>query len=101
MNQRMDEFMAGHKVVAGSGAGGLAETQEMLDYCAEHNLVSGIELINIQDIHPAFDRMEKGDVRYRFVIDMASLRVGKEQGAAKKLFELAKKSVVIASVAKQ
>ena len=66
-------LLAGNKVVAGSGAGGLAETQEMLDYCAEHNLVSDIELIDIQAIHPAFDRMEKGDVRYRFVIDMATL----------------------------
>lgn len=64
---------SGNKVVAGSGAGGLPETQEMLDFCAEHNIVCDIELIDIKDIHNAFDRMEKGDVRYRFVIDMASL----------------------------
>ncbi len=64
---------SGNKVVAGSGAGGLRETQEMLDFCAEHNIVSDIELIDIKDIHTAFDRMEKGDVRYRFVIDMATL----------------------------
>ena len=63
----------GNKTVTGSGAGGLPETQEMLDFCAEHNLVSDIELIAIQDIHPAFERMLKGDVRYRFVIDMATL----------------------------
>lgn len=63
----------GNKVVAGSGAGGLAETQEMLDFCAEHNIVSNIELIDIKDIHRAFDRMQKGDVLYRFVIDMATL----------------------------
>lgn len=63
----------GNKVIAGSGAGGLPETQEMLDFCAEHNIVSDIELINIKDIHNAYERMEKGDVRYRFVIDMATL----------------------------
>ncbi len=66
-------LLAGNKVVAGSGAGGLPQTQEMLDFCAEHNIVSDIELIDIKDIHPAFDRMVKGDVRYRFVIDMATL----------------------------
>lgn len=64
---------SGNKVIAGSGAGGLPETQEMLNFCAAHNIVSDIELINIKDIHAAFDRMEKGDVRYRFVIDMATL----------------------------
>jgi uncharacterized zinc-type alcohol dehydrogenase-like protein len=63
----------GNKVVAGSGAGGLPETQEMLDFCAQHNIVSDIELINIDYINTAFDRMLKGDVLYRFVIDMASL----------------------------
>lgn len=66
-------LLAGNKVVAGSGAGGLPQTQEMLDFCAEHNIVSDIELIDIKDIQPAFDRMVKGDVRYRFVIDMATL----------------------------
>jgi uncharacterized zinc-type alcohol dehydrogenase-like protein len=45
----------------------------MLDYCDEHNIVSDIELINIQNIHSAYDRMLKGDVKYRFVIDLASL----------------------------
>jgi alcohol dehydrogenase (NADP+) len=64
---------SGNKVIAGSGAGGLPETQEMLDFCAEHNIVCDIELIDIKDIHTAFERMEKGDVRYRFVIDMTSL----------------------------
>lgn len=63
----------GNKVIAGSGAGGVPETQEMLDFCAERNIVSDIELINIKDIQTAFERMEKGDVRYRFVIDMATL----------------------------
>lgn len=64
---------AGNKVVAGSGAGGLAQTQEMLDFCAEHNIVSDVEVIKIQDIHTAMERLEKGDVLYRFVIDMSSL----------------------------
>jgi uncharacterized zinc-type alcohol dehydrogenase-like protein len=63
----------GRKSIAGSSIGGLPETQEMLDYCAEHKIVSDIELIDIKDIHKAYDRMIKGDVRYRFVIDMASL----------------------------
>ncbi|MBC7922489.1 MAG: zinc-binding dehydrogenase, partial [Ferruginibacter sp.] len=66
-------LVGGNKTVTGSGAGGLPETQEMLDFCAEHNIVSDIELINIKDIHPAFERMLRGDVRYRFVIDMAML----------------------------
>lgn len=63
----------GRKSLAGSSIGGLPETQEMLDYCAKHNIVSDIELIDIKDIHKAYDRMVKGDVRYRFVIDMATL----------------------------
>jgi alcohol dehydrogenase (NADP+) len=63
----------GRKSLAGSLIGGIPETQEMLDYCAEHNIVSDIELIPIQDINEAYERMLKGDVRYRFVIDMGSL----------------------------
>ncbi len=59
--------------IAGSNTGGIAETQEMLDYCAEHNIVSDIELISMQDIELAYERMLKGDVRYRFVIDMKTL----------------------------
>lgn len=66
-------LLAGNKVVAGSGAGGLAQTQEMLDFCAENNIVSDIELIDLKDVHIAFNRMLKGDVRYRFVIDMATI----------------------------
>jgi uncharacterized zinc-type alcohol dehydrogenase-like protein len=60
--------------VAGSLIGGIAETQEMLDFCAKHGIVSDIEMINIQDINEAYARMLKSDVRYRFVIDMASLK---------------------------
>ncbi|MCB4810421.1 NAD(P)-dependent alcohol dehydrogenase [Methylovorus menthalis] len=60
--------------LAGSLIGGLRETQEMLDFCAEHNITSDIELINMQDINNAFERMLKSDVKYRFVIDLASLK---------------------------
>ena len=59
--------------LAGSGIGGIAETQEMLDYCAEKNIVSDIELIPVQKINDAFERMLKGDVKYRFVLDMKTL----------------------------
>jgi alcohol dehydrogenase (NADP+) len=59
---------------AGSMIGGIPETQEMLDFCGKHNIVSDIELINIQQINEAYDRLLKGDVKYRFVIDMASLK---------------------------
>ena len=63
----------GRKRLAGSLIGGLKETQEMLDFCGKHNIVSDIELINIQDIEKAYIRMAKSDVKYRFVIDMKSL----------------------------
>ena len=59
---------------AGSMIGGLPETQEMLDFCGKHNIVSDIEMINIQQINEAYERLLKGDVKYRFVIDMASLK---------------------------
>lgn len=65
--------ISGRKSLAGSTIGGLPETQEMLDFCSEHNIVSDIELIDIKDIEAAFIRMKDGDVRYRFVIDMATL----------------------------
>lgn len=58
---------------AGSGIGGIAETQEMLDFCAANNIVSDIEMIKAQDINKAYDRLLKGDVKYRFVIDCKSL----------------------------
>jgi len=66
-------LIGGRKSIAGSLIGGLPETQEMLNYCADHQIVSDVEMINIQDIHHAYDRMLKGDVKYRFVIDMATL----------------------------
>jgi len=61
------------RAIAGSLIGGLQETQEMLDFCAEKNIVSNIEVIPIQKINEAYERMLKSDVKYRFVIDMASL----------------------------
>ncbi len=61
------------KAIAGSLIGGIAETQEMLDFCAEKGIVADIEMINIQDIDAAYDRMVKSDVKYRFVIDNATL----------------------------
>lgn len=60
--------------LAGSLIGGIAETQEMLDFCGERGIVSDIEMIRIQDINEAYERMLKSDVKYRFVIDMASLK---------------------------
>ena len=59
--------------IAGSLIGGIKETQEMLDFCAEHNITSDIEIIAMKDINQAYERMIKGDVKYRFVIDMATL----------------------------
>jgi len=68
-------FILGRKAVAGSVIGGIAETQELLDFCGKHNIVSDIELIKMQDINLAYERMLKSDVRYRFVVDMSSLKV--------------------------
>jgi uncharacterized zinc-type alcohol dehydrogenase-like protein len=67
-------LIMGRKSVAGSLIGGIAETQEMLDFCGLHGITSDIELIKIQAINEAYNRMLKSDVKYRFVIDMASLR---------------------------
>jgi uncharacterized zinc-type alcohol dehydrogenase-like protein len=64
----------GRRNFAGSNIGGIAETQKMLDFCAKHNITADIELIKIQDVNTAYTRLEKGDVHYRFVIDMASLK---------------------------
>ena len=67
-------MILGRKSVAGSVIGGIAETQELLDFCGEHNIVSEIEIIKMQDINEAYERMLKSDVHYRFVIDMTSLK---------------------------
>ena len=66
-------LIARRRSIAGSLIGGIAETQEMLDFCGKHNIVSDIELIPIQQVNEAYDRVVKGDVRYRFVIDCATL----------------------------
>jgi uncharacterized zinc-type alcohol dehydrogenase-like protein len=67
-------LILGRKSVAGSVIGGIPETQEMLDFCGEHGITSDIEVIDIQNINEAYERMTKSDVKYRFVIDMASLK---------------------------
>ena len=59
--------------IAGSMIGSIKETQEMLDFCGEHNIVSEIELIRMDQVNEAYERVLKSDVRYRFVIDMATL----------------------------
>ena len=66
--------VSGRHSFSGSNIGGIAETQEMLDFCAKHDITADIELINIQQVNEAFERLQKGDVKYRFVIDMASLK---------------------------
>ncbi len=67
-------LLFGRRSLSGSLIGGIAETQEMLDFCGKHGITSDIELIKIQDINEAYERMLKSDVKYRFVIDMASLK---------------------------
>ena len=66
-------LLGGRRRLAGSGIGGLPETQEMLDFCAEHNITSDVVVIAIKDINAAYERMLKSDVKYRFSIDMATL----------------------------
>ncbi len=60
----------GRRSIAGSLIGGIRETQEMLDFCAEHNIVSDVEMVNMEDVNTAWERIQKADVKYRFVIDM-------------------------------
>jgi alcohol dehydrogenase (NADP+) len=67
-------LVAARRSIAGSQNGGIPETQEMLDFCGQHNIVSDIELIPIQKVNEAYQRVLKSDVRYRFVIDIASLQ---------------------------
>jgi len=67
-------MVMGGKAISGSLIGGIAETQEMLDFCGVHNITSEVEIIRMQDINEAYERMLKSDVRYRFVIDMSSLK---------------------------
>lgn len=63
----------GRRSFSGSNIGGIAETQEVLDFCAKHGITADIELIGVQEVNTAFERLEKGDVKYRFVIDMKSI----------------------------
>jgi len=70
-------LVMGRRAVAGSLIGGIKETQELLDFCGKHNIVSDIEMINMQNINEAYERMLKSDVKYRFVIDMTSLKKDK------------------------
>jgi alcohol dehydrogenase (NADP+) len=67
-------LLMGRRSLSGSMIGGIAETQEMLDFCGEHNITADVEVIPIQKINEAYDRLLKSDVKYRFVIDMASLK---------------------------
>ena len=71
---KANPLVSRRRSLSGSMIGGIRETQEMLDYCAEHNIVSDVEVIPMQQINEAYDRMLKSDVRYRFVIDLASLK---------------------------
>jgi uncharacterized zinc-type alcohol dehydrogenase-like protein len=64
----------GRRSLSGSPIGGIAETQEMLDFCAQHNITADVEVIAIQQINEAYERLLKSDVKYRFSIDMASLK---------------------------
>jgi alcohol dehydrogenase (NADP+) len=68
-------LILGRKAVAGSVIGGIAETQEMLDFCGKHGITADVEMIKIQEINEAYERMLKSDVKYRFVIDMKSLKI--------------------------
>ena len=67
-------LLAGRRSVSGSPIGGIAETQEMLDFCGKHNITSDVEVIAIQQVNEAYERLLKADVKYRFSIDMASLK---------------------------
>ena len=67
-------FIFGNRSVAGSNIGGIAQTQEMLDFCGRHNITADVEVIPIQKVNEACERLLKSDVKYRFCIDMASLK---------------------------
>jgi uncharacterized zinc-type alcohol dehydrogenase-like protein len=67
-------LLFGRRSLSGSLIGGIAETQEMLDFCGEHGITADVEVIPIQQINEAYERMLQSDVKYRFAIDMASLR---------------------------
>jgi D-arabinose 1-dehydrogenase-like Zn-dependent alcohol dehydrogenase len=66
-------LIMGRRNLSGSNIGGIAETQEMLNFCGEHNITTDVEVIPIQQVNEAYERLLKSDVKYRFAIDMASL----------------------------
>jgi uncharacterized zinc-type alcohol dehydrogenase-like protein len=66
-------LIGNRRSIAGSSIGGIQETQEMLDFCSSYNIVADVEVIAMKEINEAYERMLKGDVRYRFVIDMSTL----------------------------
>ena len=74
LSLNVGSLIYGRRSLSGSLIGGIKETQEMLDFCGKHNITADIELIQIQQINEAYDRLVKSDVKYRFVIDMASLK---------------------------
>lgn len=76
LNVSAFSLIMGRRSFSGSNIGGIKETQEMLDFCGKHNIVADVEVINIQDVNKAYERLEKSDVKYRFAIDMASLKKG-------------------------
>jgi uncharacterized zinc-type alcohol dehydrogenase-like protein len=67
-------LIMGRHSLSGSAIGGIAETQEMLDFCGQHKITSDVEVIPIQKVNEAYERLLKSDVKYRFCIDMASLK---------------------------
>jgi alcohol dehydrogenase (NADP+) len=71
----------GRRSLSGSPIGSIKETQEMLDFCGQHNITANVEIIPIQKLNEAYERMSKGDVKYRFSIDMASLKLEQLPGA--------------------
>jgi uncharacterized zinc-type alcohol dehydrogenase-like protein len=73
LNVAAFSLIGGRHSLSGSAIGGLRETQEMLDFCGEHNITSDVEVIPIQKVNEAYERLAKSDVKYRFSIDMASL----------------------------
>jgi uncharacterized zinc-type alcohol dehydrogenase-like protein len=75
-------LIMGRRSLSGSNIGGIAETQEMLDFCGEHGITADVEVIPIQSINHAYERLLKSDVKYRFSIDMASLRTEQPVGSA-------------------
>jgi uncharacterized zinc-type alcohol dehydrogenase-like protein len=68
------KLLFGRRRLAGSIIGGVRETQEMLDFCGEHGITADVEVIRVQQINEAYQRLARGDVKYRFVVDMASLK---------------------------